>query len=173
MPDAAPLPGELAGLDVVAYMREALVEAEAAGRAGEVPIGAVLVVDGVIVSRGRARHRATRSQLMHAEMQALLQGGDPLWERHDDAVLVTTVEPCPMCLGATVMADVPHVVFALPDTVAGSQRLVDTIPYIRRHIRTYHGGILEVEAAALFEHFDPATLVYMRTAVSGGSGTQS
>jgi tRNA(Arg) A34 adenosine deaminase TadA len=105
---------------------------------------------------------------MHAEMQALLQGGDPLWERYDDAVLVTTLEPCPMCLGATVMADVPHVGFALPDAVAGSQRLVDTIPYIRRHIRTYHGGVLEAEAAALFERFDPATLVYVRTGVSGG-----
>ena len=168
MPDAAPLPGELTGLDVVACMREALVEAEAAGRAGEVPIGAVLVVEGVIVSRGRARHRATRSQLMHAEMQALLQGGDPLWEHYDDAVLVTTVEPCPMCLGAIVMADVPHVVFALPDTVAGSQRLVDTVPYIRRHIRTYQGSILEAEAAALFERFDPATLAYVRTGISGG-----
>jgi tRNA(Arg) A34 adenosine deaminase TadA len=75
MPDAVPLPGELAGLDVMGYMRDALDEAEAAGRAGELPIGAVLVVDGVIVSRGRARHRATRSQLMHAELQALLQGG--------------------------------------------------------------------------------------------------
>ena len=168
MPEAAPLPGELAGLDVMAYMREALVEAEAAGRAGELPIGAVLVVDDVIVSRGRARPRARRSQLMHAEIQALLHGGDPLWERHDDAVLVTTLEPCPMCLGATVMADVPHVVFALPDTVAGSRRLVDTVPYIQRHIRTYQGGILEVEAAALFERFDPATLVYVRTGVSGG-----
>jgi tRNA(adenine34) deaminase len=162
MPDAAPLSRELAGLDVVACMREALVEAEAAGRAGELPIGAVLVVDGVIVSRGRARPRATRSQLMHAEMQALLQGGDPLWERYDDAVLVTTLEPCPMCLGAMVMADVPHVVYALPDTVAGSRRLVDTVPYIRRHIRTYQGSVLEAEAAALFERFDPATVVRIK-----------
>jgi tRNA(Arg) A34 adenosine deaminase TadA len=73
-----------------------------------------------------------------------------------------------MCLGAVVMADVPHVVFALPDTVAGSRRLVDTVPYVRRHIRTYQGGVLEVEAAALFERFDPATLVYVRTGVCGG-----
>ena len=66
------------------------------------------------------------------------------------------------------MADVPHLVFALPDTFAGSRRLVDTVSYIRRHIRTYQGGILEVEAAALFERFDPATLAYVRTGVSGG-----
>jgi hypothetical protein len=46
--------------------------------------------------------------------------------------------------------------------------LVDTVPYIRRHIRTYQGGILEVEAAALFERFDLAGLVYLRAGVSGG-----
>jgi len=96
---------------------------------------------------------------MHAEVQALLGGGDPLWERHDDAVLFTTVEPCPLCLGAAVMADVPHVVFALhDDAIAGCGHMVDTIPYIQRHIRTYHGGVLATEARALFERFDPALL---------------
>jgi len=161
MTDTTPLPPTLAGLGVTVYMREALAEAEAAGNAGERPIGAVLVIEGVIVSRGRACRRSARSQLMHAEMQALLNGGDPLWERYDDAVLFTTVEPCPMCLGTTVMADVPHVVFALHDAVAGSQRLVETIPYIRRHIRTYYGGVLAAEARDLFERFDPALLAYI------------
>jgi tRNA(adenine34) deaminase len=163
MSATTPLPPALAGLDVTVYMREALAEAEAAGSAGERPIGAVLVVEGVIVSRGRACRRSARSQLMHAEMQALLNGGDPLWERYDDAVLFTTVEPCPMCLGTTVMADVPHVVFALSDSMAGSRRMVETIPYIRRHIRTYRGGVLEAEARELFERFDPALLAYIST----------
>ena len=161
MADTTILSAELASLDLTAYMREALAEAEAAGSAGERPIGAVLVVEGVIVSRGRAFHWAARSQLMHAEMQALLQGGDPLWERYDDAVLFTTVEPCPMCLGTTVMADVPHIVFALPDAVAGSRQMVETIPYVRRHIRTYHGGVLAAESRALFERFDPTLLAYI------------
>jgi len=156
--DATLLSPELAALDLAAYMREALAEAEAAGSAGERPIGAVLVVDGVVVSRGRACHRASRSQLMHAEVQALLQGGDPLWVRHDDAVLFTTVEPCPLCLGAAVMADVPHVVFALHDAIAGCGHMIGAIPYVRRHIRTYHGGVLAPEARALFERFDPALL---------------
>lgn len=155
------LPPALCGLDLAAYMREALAEAEAAGIAGELPIGAVLVVEGAVVARGRACHRAARSQLMHAEMQALLHGGEPLWERYDDAVLFTTVEPCPMCLGAAVMADVPHVVFALTDVNAGCGRIVETIPYVRRHIRTYHGGVLADEARALFERFDPEMLVYV------------
>jgi tRNA(adenine34) deaminase len=56
-------------------MREALREAEAAGLAGEYPIGAVVAVDGEIVSRGRSGHRERRSQLAHAELEALLAGG--------------------------------------------------------------------------------------------------
>jgi tRNA(adenine34) deaminase len=142
-------------------MREALAEAEAAGLAGELPIGAVLVVDGKVVSRGRAGHRGGRRQLAHAEMRALLAGGDPLWERYEHGVLFTTVEPCPMCLGATVMADVPHVVFAIPDTVAGSRRIVETIPYVRRHIETYLGGVLEDESRALLARFDPTLPGYI------------
>jgi tRNA(adenine34) deaminase len=61
-----------------AFMWEALGEAEAAGLAGELPIGAVLAIDGAIVSRGRARHRKERSQLDHAELRALLAGCEAL-----------------------------------------------------------------------------------------------
>ncbi|HEU6444179.1 MAG TPA: deaminase, partial [Gaiellaceae bacterium] len=67
-------------------MREALAEAEAAGEAGQLPIGAVLVLDGEIVSRGRNRHLERRTQLAHAELEALLEGGEAAWSRHDDCV---------------------------------------------------------------------------------------
>lgn len=157
----SPLPLGLTAGDLEAFMREALAEAEAAGAAGELPIGAVLVVDGAIVSRGRARHRATRSQLAHAEMQALLAGGEALWTRFDRAVLVTTVEPCPLCLGAAVMADVPHIVFASHDAVVHSAQTVATNPYVRRHIATYLGGILEADSRALIARFDPELLRYV------------
>jgi tRNA(adenine34) deaminase len=148
------------GLDLPVFMREALAEAEAAGAAGELPIGAILVVDGVIVSRGRARHREMRSQLMHAEMQALLAGGEALWQDYTRAVLISTMEPCPMCLGAAVMADVPHVVFACHDVVAGCREVVETVPYVRRHILTYRGGVLETEAREIAQRYDPAWLSY-------------
>lgn len=162
------LPPEIAELDLERFMREALVEAEAAGEAGEVPAGAVVVIDSEVVSRGRARHRQTRSQLMHAEMSALLHGGDPLWERYERAILFSTMEPCPMCLGAAVMADVPHIIFACHDAVVDTRRTVETIPYVRRHIRTYHGGVLETEARALLARYDPTLLLYVTEGVATG-----
>jgi tRNA(adenine34) deaminase len=152
---------EIAALDLDAFMCEAMQEAVQAGLAGELPIGAVLVIDGEIVARGRARHRESRNQLMHAEMQALLNGDTPLWERYESAVLFTTMEPCPMCLGAAVMADVPHIVFGSHDAVVDSRLIVETVPYVRRHIRTYLGGVLEAEIRELISRHDPDWLQYV------------
>ena len=135
-------------------MREALREAEAAGLAGEYPIGAVVAIDSEIVSRGRARHLERRSQLAHAELEALLGGGEPLWSRHEEAVLVTTVEPCPMCIGAVVMADVPHIVYSVDDPFVQTTHILE-VPYVRSHIETYRGGVLAAETHALIERLHP------------------
>ena len=144
-----------------AMMREALAEAEAAGEAGEYPIGAVVALDGAVISRGRSRQRELRSQLAHAELEALQRGGEPLWTRHDEAVLFTTVEPCPLCLGAAVMADVPHIVFAHPDPAIQSAEIIERVPYVRSHIETYRGGVLRDEARELFERFEPRLLDWL------------
>lgn len=155
----------VAALDLERWMREALLEGEAAGQAGEYPIGAVVVLDGEVLSRGRSRQVERRSQLAHAELDALSHAGEPLWTRHDEAVLFTTVEPCPLCLGALVMADVPHVVFAHDDPAVESREIVDRIPYVRSHIETYHGGVLRNESRALFERYEPRMLKWLDNAV--------
>jgi tRNA(adenine34) deaminase len=147
-------------------MREALHEAEAAGLAGELPIGAVLAVDGKIVARGHAQHQRHKSQLMHAELNALMHGGKALWEHYRDAIIFTTVEPCPMCLGAVVMADVPHIIFASHDEVVHSRQIVATNVYVRRHIHSYYGGVLENESQALIARFNPTMLRYITNGVS-------
>ena len=154
---------ELASLDLGHFMREALLEAAAAGRAGELPIGAVLVIDGEVVSRGRACHQQMKSQIRHAELNALLSGGERLWTDHKRAVLFTTGEPCPMCLGAIVMADVPHIIFAKHDMVVRSRLSVQTNPYIRRHIKSYFGGVLEEESTQILARYKPEDLKYMET----------
>jgi tRNA(adenine34) deaminase len=145
------------------FMREALAEAEAAGEAGQLPIGAVLVLDGEVVSRGRNRHLERRTQLAHAELEALYEGGEAAWSRHADCVLYTTVEPCPMCLGALVMADVPHDVFAAHDRGGGiGAQVIETVPYVRRHIRTFEGGVLERESLDLIARYDPELLAFLQ-----------
>jgi len=73
-------------------------------------------------------------------------------------VLLTTVEPCPLCLGATVMADVPHIVFALADATAGVPEIVHSVPYVRRHIETYNGGLPGSESRALIARYQPGLL---------------
>ena len=154
---------DLADIDLEVFMREALSEAEAAGQAGEIAIGAVVVIDGEIISRGHACHQSARSQLHHAELNALLAGGERLWTDYKRAILFTTVEPCPMCLGATVMADVPHIIFAKHDQNVHSGLSVETNPYIRRHIKTYFGGILEKESAQILARYKPRELKYIET----------
>ncbi|GJQ51169.1 MAG: tRNA-specific adenosine deaminase [Anaerolineaceae bacterium] len=154
---------EIEHLNLEKFMREALLEADEAGKAGEYPIGSVLVLDGEIISRGRARHKESKNQIRHAELNALLNGGEKLWTDFRRAILFTTVEPCPMCLGAVVMADVPHIIYALRDMVVHSKITLESNPYIRRHIKSYFGGMLEDESAAVIGKYNPRILKYMQT----------
>ena len=154
---------DLSSLDLELFMRAALSEAELAGRAGELPIGAVVVIDGAIISRGRASHQRSRSQVRHAELNAILEGGESLWKDYRRAILFTTVEPCPMCLGAAVMADIPHIIYSLHDQNVQSGLTVTSHPYIQRHIKSYYGGVLAEASKAIFEKYDPKTSNYILT----------
>ncbi len=102
-------------------MAEALAEARAALDHDDVPIGAVVVVDGRIVGRGRNERERRGDPTAHAEVQALRQAAQALgrW-RLDDATVVATLEPCPMCAGALVNARVARVVFGAADPKAGA-----------------------------------------------------
>lgn len=153
---------KIAQLDLEIYMKEAILEAEEAGRAGELPIGAVLVLEGEIISRGRR----LKGRIQHAELTALLRCDDRLLTDKSQSkrmILFTTVEPCPMCLGAVVMANIPHIIFALHDKVVCSSQTVETNPYFQPRIKTYHGGVLEEESAAIIGKYMPEALRYIQT----------
>jgi tRNA(adenine34) deaminase len=141
-------------------MLAAIAEADAAGAAGELPIGAVVVVDGEVVGTGRSRQVELGHHIAHAETDAIVRAGMRLVRDHDRATVYTSVEPCPMCLGAIVMADIPHVVFAARDRTAGVPEMLE-IPYVRRHIHTYTGGVLEQESRAVIEQRFPLLLRYL------------
>ncbi len=102
-------------------MALALEEARLAGEAGEVPVGAVVVVGGEVVARGRNRRQADHDPTAHAELLALRDAcaSAGSW-RLPDAQVVVTLEPCPMCAGALLAARVARVVFGAPDPKAGA-----------------------------------------------------
>jgi len=103
------------------YMREAIAEAEAAAALGEVPVGAVVVIDGKIVGRGGNRRESAADPTAHAEMIAIRQAASAIggW-RLVGATLYVTQEPCPMCAGAIVNARVDRIVFGCDNPKAGA-----------------------------------------------------
>jgi len=102
-------------------MRLALGLASEAGRAGEVPVGAVVVRGGEVIGRGANAREAAQDPTAHAELLALRQAAARVgsW-RLDGSSLFVTLEPCPMCAGALVLARVGRLVFAVPDPKAGA-----------------------------------------------------
>jgi len=130
------------------YMRQALQQAEMALLAGDLPIGAVIVLEGEVVSRGRNRYN-TRHVLRHAETEAILQAPRRFDRHSEHAAIFTTAEPCYMCYGAILLAGITHVYFAAPDYHFGAGQIHGKGHYERGRIHTWKGGILEREAFAL------------------------
>ena len=107
--------------------------------------------DNQIIGRGRAQPLARKSEVAHAEMNAILQAEQYLYENvHGECVIYTTVEPCVMCLGAIVMANIDNVVYGLEDNWIKPRGMLD-IDYVRRHIKNYVGGMLAEASVSLWE----------------------
>jgi len=104
-------------------MHEALAEAAKAGQRGEVPVGAVAVLDGVIIGRGHNLRETARDPSAHAELTAMRAAAAYLgsW-RLVGVDIYVTLEPCPMCAGALVNSRVPRLVYGADDPKAGAVR---------------------------------------------------
>lgn len=114
----------MSAADDATFLREALAEAKIAASEEEVPVGAVLVVDGKIIARGRNARERLQSPISHAEIHALETGAKERgsW-RLSDATLYVTLEPCPMCLAACQQARVSRVVYGARDPKGGALSL--------------------------------------------------
>jgi tRNA(adenine34) deaminase len=111
------------------WMMEALVEADVAFENGEVPIGAVVVLEGEVVGRGHNRTEKTGYPFEHAEVVALWDAvGKVGAHRLTESVLYSTVEPCVMCIGAAILARVPRVVFGAHEPRTGACESILSIP---------------------------------------------
>ena len=137
-------------------MGEALRVAEHAGRQGDVPVGAVVVMDGRIVGLGRNRREADADPAGHAEIVALREACRAIgrW-RVDGATLYVTLEPCPMCAGALVNARVARLVYGADDPKAGAVRSLFSICDDARlnHRLEITGGVMAESCGGILQTF--------------------
>jgi len=118
------------------WMREALKEARLAEAKAEVPIGCVVVHDGLIIGRGHNQTESLQDPTAHAEMIAITAAAATLGSRRLlDCTLYVTLEPCAMCAGAMILARIPVIVYGAPDPKAGA---VDTLYNLLRDSRLNH-----------------------------------
>lgn len=135
------------------YMRQALKEAEKAFAEGEVPVGAVVVANGSIISRGYNQVEKLHDPTAHAEMIALTSAFNFLGAKYlPDAALYVTVEPCLMCAGALYWSKIGRIVWGAADEKNGYAHLTkENWPFHPK--ATISTGILGDEAATLMKAF--------------------
>lgn len=133
------------------YMRRALDEARQALEEGEIPIGAVVVAKGRIISRAHNQTETLNDVTAHAEMLAITATANALGGKYlTDCTLYVTVEPCPMCAGAIGWAQVPRIVYGAADEKRGYRRFAPNVLHPRANAV---GGILEEECRQLMLDF--------------------
>lgn len=147
---------EATGIDDDWAMGLALDEARQAQAEGDVPVGAVVIVDGRVVARGHNRRETANDPTAHAELSAIRAAASSLgrW-RLDDATVVVTLEPCAMCAGTMVNARIARVVFGAADPkwgACGSLYNLGTDPRLNHEFEVT-AGVRADECAALLTDF--------------------
>lgn len=139
-----------------AFMRIALEEARKGASMGEVPVGAVLVLDGSVVGRGHNRRESLKDPTAHAEILALRGAAESLrsWLL-EGSTLYSTLEPCPMCASALVQSRVKSIVYGARDIRWGACGTLYDIPRDPRlnHRCEVTGGVLAEECAKMLREF--------------------
>jgi tRNA(adenine34) deaminase len=140
----------------IAFMQEALAEARSAAVAGEVPIGAVLVLDGRTLARSGNRTIRDCDPTAHAEMIVLREAARALGNyRLAGTTLYVTVEPCSMCAGAMIQARIPRLVYGADDPKGGAVRTCFRLlsdPGLNHQVEVT-SGVLAAECAAVIQSF--------------------
>ena len=139
-----------------AFMRAALTEARKAQQAGEVPVGAVVVLNDAIIGSGFNQPISSHDPTAHAEVIALREAAKAIGNyRLTGATLYVTVEPCLMCVGAMVHARIGLVVFGATEPKAGAIRSMTNAHELTglNHRLQAIGGVLEEESRALLQEF--------------------
>ena len=137
-------------------MRLALLEAENAVKHEDVPVGALVILDEVVIASRHNERQLTGDPTAHAEILALRDAASHLGTWHlDNATLVTTLEPCPMCAGAALNARISQVIFGAHDPKAGATETLYNLlgdPRLN-HQATVASGILAAECGQILTRF--------------------
>jgi tRNA(adenine34) deaminase len=139
-----------------AFMREALALASEAAGAGEVPVGAVVVKDGVVIGRGFNQPIRAHDPTAHAEIMALRDAAQALENyRLVDCTLYVTLEPCAMCVGALIHARVARIVWGAAEPKSGACGSVIDLPAEAKlnHHGIFTGGVLSEECGDILKQF--------------------
>jgi len=138
------------------WMRLALEEARRAAEGGDVPVGAVVVRDGQVIGRGHNRREQDGDPTAHAEILAIRAASEALgaW-RLTGSTLYVTIEPCPMCAGALVLARIDRLVYGAADPKAGAAGSLWNIVQDERlnHRLQVTAGVLEDECREIIQSF--------------------
>ena len=133
------------------FMHKALVEAQTAFDEVEIPVGAIVVCQGKIISRAHNLTETLTDVTAHAEMQAITAAANALGGKYlTGCTLYVTVEPCPMCAGAIGWAQIPRIVYGAPDEKRGYRKFA---PNVFHPKATVVGGVLEDECRSLMQDF--------------------
>jgi tRNA(adenine34) deaminase len=138
------------------YMQQAIEQAQLAALAGEVPVGAILVRDGQIISKAFNKPITNHDPSAHAEMLALRQAAEAEQNyRLPGTTLYVTLEPCTMCAGAMLHARVDRIVYGAPDPKTGAAGSVVDVFASKQinHQTSVNGGIMAEECGQLLKTF--------------------
>lgn len=136
------------------FMEEALLEARIAYKKGEVPVGAVISLDGRIIARGHNRVIELSDPTAHAELIAIRDAAKIMGnERLLNTSLYVTIEPCPMCMGAIILARIRELIFGAHDPKTGAcGSFIDLNRGLNHYVRIT-GGVMEEECGGLIRRF--------------------
>ncbi|MEE1043077.1 MAG: nucleoside deaminase [Clostridia bacterium] len=137
------------------YMDIALSEAKKALEMGEIPVGAVIVKDNIVIAKAHNTRESENNALAHAEISAINEACNVTknW-RLEDCDLYVTLEPCPMCTGAILQSRIKNVYFGAYSTDNGCMGTVINLPkLLKNNSLTVYGGIMEDQCSKLIKDF--------------------
>lgn len=137
------------------FMKLALKQAKKAYEIGEIPVGAVIVKDGIVISRAYNQKESKDCAVYHAEVLAIIKASKKLGWRLDGCEMYVNLEPCAMCAGAIVSSRIKRVVFGMNENKSGAFQSVENILKGSglNHKTEWQSGILHEECFALWQEF--------------------